>query len=55
MEEPSYLAFVSIKQINVHCIVKKHVRKLDDHILPMDFVRIISFYDYYCGDESLFS
>lgn len=25
------------------------------HILPMDFVRIISFYDYYCGDESLFS
>lgn len=55
MEGPSYLAFMSIKQINGHCIVKKHVRKLDDHILPVDFVSIISFYDYYCGDESLFS
>lgn len=43
-------------------IGKKHVRKLDDHIFSMGFfvfvvvvVRLIRSYDYYCGDESLFS
>lgn len=40
MKGSSYLAFMSVEQINMQYIVQ-HVRKLDDHIFPMNFVRVI--------------
>lgn len=46
---------MSIEQTNMQYIVTMDVRKLDDHIFPMNFVRVIRSHGYYCRDESLFS